>query len=56
MNGDEPLRRYLMPEPDTSLNNSTSNASSSRAQPRRRRSHGVITPHACTECRKKRVK
>ncbi|KAG5972602.1 hypothetical protein E4U58_006322 [Claviceps cyperi] len=55
MNGDEPPRD-LMPEADTSLDNSTSNASSSQAQLRRRRSHGVITPHACTECRKKRVK
>ncbi|KAG6042772.1 hypothetical protein E4U39_005462 [Claviceps sp. Clav50 group G5] len=55
MNGDEPPR-YFMPDPDTSLDNSTSNASSSQTQIRRRRSHGVITPHACTECRKKRVK
>ncbi|KLU90480.1 hypothetical protein MAPG_10334 [Magnaporthiopsis poae ATCC 64411] len=29
---------------------------SSSTQPKRKRGHGIVTPNACTECRKKRAK
>ncbi|KAG5982006.1 hypothetical protein E4U55_002420 [Claviceps digitariae] len=48
---------YPPPEADTSVDKSTSNTPPSQAQnPKRKRGLGIVTPHACTECRRKRAK
>ncbi|KAG6009212.1 hypothetical protein E4U21_003065 [Claviceps maximensis] len=57
---DEDLSSCPVPEADTSAGKSTSNTpppSQDQAQnPRRKRGHGIVTAHACRECRRKRAK
>ncbi|KAG5912839.1 hypothetical protein E4U42_001760, partial [Claviceps africana] len=48
---------HLAPGADANADTGTPDPPSSRApNPRRKRGPGIVTPHACTECRRKRAK